>query len=260
MLSKERLFRIMELIEEQSFVTISELMTILKASKSTVTRDLLQLESQGLIQRERGGAIKKELPQTLSSSTDLPVINKENINLDKKNVIGKAASELVKNGQCIYIDSGTTPVAMLPYLKDKNIKLVTSSNYLIRKLPKHFKGELFLIGGHYLPDFDMSVGHVAIEEIQRFHFDQAFFSASGVDLESEEVMSVDFEIGGIKSSVLQRCHKSHLLIDDSKFAVEALATWAKLDDFDTIFVNETKTDLNLPKQFHICKEDEESEE
>ena len=55
MLSKERLFRIMEVIEEQSFVTISELMEFLNASKSTITRDLMELERQGLIQRERGG-------------------------------------------------------------------------------------------------------------------------------------------------------------------------------------------------------------
>ena len=90
MLSKERLFRIMEVIEEQSFVTISELMEFLNASKSTITRDLMELERQGLIQRERGGAIRKELPQTLSSSTDLPVMNKENIHLAEKELIGKA--------------------------------------------------------------------------------------------------------------------------------------------------------------------------
>ena len=98
MLSKERLFRIMEVIEEQSFVTISELMEFLNASKSTITRDLMELERQGLIQRERGGAIRKELPQTLSSSTDLPVMNKENIHLAEKELIGKAAAEIVKNG------------------------------------------------------------------------------------------------------------------------------------------------------------------
>ena len=46
MLSKERLFRIMEVIEEQSFVTISELMEFLNASKSTITRDLMELERQ----------------------------------------------------------------------------------------------------------------------------------------------------------------------------------------------------------------------
>lgn len=91
MLSKERLFRIMEVIEEQSFVTISELMEFLNASKSTITRDLMELERQGLIQRERGGAIRKELPQTLSSSTDLPVMNKENIHLAEKELIGKSS-------------------------------------------------------------------------------------------------------------------------------------------------------------------------
>ncbi len=254
MLSKERLFRIMEVIEEQSFVTISELMEFINASKSTITRDLMELERQGLIQRERGGAIRKELPQTLSSSTDLPVMNKENIHLAEKELIGKAAAEIVKNGECIYLDSGTTPVAMLPYLKDKNIKLVTASTYLVRKLPKRFKGELFLIGGHYIPDYDMSVGFVAIEDINRFHFDQAFFSASGIDLESEEVMAVDLDISAVKAAVLKRCRKAHILADASKLQVQALATWAHTTDFDTIFMNAPTTVEQLPDNFHVCKE------
>ena len=232
MLSKERLFRIMEVIEEQSFVTISELMEFLNASKSTITRDLMELERQGLIQRERGGAIRKELPQTLSSSTDLPVMNKENIHLAEKELIGKAAAEIVKNGECIYLDSGTTPVAMLPYLK----------------------GELFLIGGHYIPDYDMSVGFVAIEDINRFHFDQAFFSASGIDLESEEVMAVDLDISAVKAAVLKRCRKAHILADASKLQVQALATWAHTTDFDTIFMNAPTTVEQLPDNFHVCKE------
>lgn len=60
MLTKERFFRILELLDHKSFITIQELMEVLNASKSTVNRDLIELEKQGLIQRERGGAIKKE--------------------------------------------------------------------------------------------------------------------------------------------------------------------------------------------------------
>ena len=84
MLTKERFFRILELLDHKSFITIQELMEVLNASKSTVNRDLIELEKQGLIQRERGGAIKKEMPATLSSYRELPVMDKEHIHRYRK--------------------------------------------------------------------------------------------------------------------------------------------------------------------------------
>ena len=86
MLTKERFFRILELLDHKSFITIQELMEVLNASKSTVNRDLIELEKQGLIQRERGGAIKKEMPATLSSYRELPVMDKEHIHSADKDM------------------------------------------------------------------------------------------------------------------------------------------------------------------------------
>ena len=76
MLSKERKFRIMNILNEKSFVTIVELMEDLNVSKSTVTRDLIELEKDGIIQRERGGAIKVEMSETLNNFKDIPVSEK----------------------------------------------------------------------------------------------------------------------------------------------------------------------------------------
>lgn len=254
MLTKERFFRILELLDQKSFVTIQELMDVLEASKSTVNRDLIELEKQGLIQRERGGAIRKEMPATLSSYKEVPIMDKERIHSKEKDIICKQASQIVKDGDCVYVDSGTTPSYLIPYIGQKNIKLVTSSIYALRKLPATFPGELFLIGGKYEMRYDMSVGYLTTEHIRKFRFDHAFFSASGLELSSQEVLATDFTISEVKSCVLQRSHASHLLIDDSKLQIRALCTWATVADFQDIYINagESLQDIELPEQFIVC--------
>ena len=237
MLTKERFFRILELLDHKSFITIQELMEVLNASKSTVNRDLIELEKQGLIHRE------------------LPVMDKEHIHSAEKDMICAQAAAIVKDGDCVYVDSGTTPSYLIPYIAGKNIKLVTSSIYALRKLPASFPGELFLIGGKYDMRYDMSVGYLTTEHIRKFHFDHAFFSASGVELDSQEVLAIDFTISEVKSTVLQRSRSSHLLIDDSKLSIRALCTWAVLSDFQDVYINafEAMREMELPQHFIICK-------
>ena len=103
--------------------------------------------------------------------------------------------------------------------------------------------------------YDMSVGYLTTEHIRKFHFDNAFFSASGVELDSQEVLAIDFTISEVKSTVLQRSRASHLLIDDSKLSIRALCTWAVLSDFQDVYINafEAMDKIELPEHFILCK-------
>lgn len=182
-------------------------------------------------------------------------MDKEHIHSREKDILCRRAAEIVKDGDCVYVDSGTTPSYLIPYIAKKNIKLVTSSIYALRKLPASFSGELFLIGGKYDMRYDMSVGYLTTEHIRKFHFDHAFFSASGVELDSQEVLAIDFTISEVKSTVMQRSRNSHLLIDDSKLSIRALCTWAMLSDFQDVYINaaESLQELELPEHFILCK-------
>ena len=84
MLTKERKLRIMNLLEERSFVTIKELIEDFNVSRSSIVRDLIELENQGLIQRERGGASLKSVDITLTSFNEPAVQEKENIHIAQK--------------------------------------------------------------------------------------------------------------------------------------------------------------------------------
>lgn len=254
MLSKERQYIIMNLLNEKPFITIKELTEELGVSRSSVMRDLIELENQGLIERERGGAIAKNTAMTtLSSLNEIPVMSKETLYVDEKQKICQEAAKRIKDGDCIYIDSGTTPVYLLPYIVNKHIKIVTASTYLIRKLPDTFQGDIYLLGGEFKKSFDMSYGPLTLEMIKQFNFDHAFFSTNGVNLDNGEVYIFDFSIGAIKKAILKRSIRNYLLVDASKFDIKALCTWAYSYEFNAIYVNAFPQEKDIPDNYIVCE-------
>lgn len=254
MLSKERKYRIMNLLNERTFVTISELMEELHASRSSVNRDLIELENQDLLQRERGGATIKDAMTMLTAFNERPVIDKEHINAEAKSVVCDKAAKNIKDGDCIFIDSGTTPAYLLPHIINKRITIVTASTYLIRKLPTTFRGGIYLLGGEFDKKYDMSLGPITLDMINQFNFDHAFLSTNGVNVNTGEVYIFDFSVGAIKKAIMKRCIRNYLLIDDSKFNTKAICTWSNTKDFTSVYVNAYPSTHELPENFVVCPE------
>lgn len=253
MITKERMTRILEILNAQKFVSIHELTQVLQVSRSSIVRDLIELENQGFLQRERGGASLKESTSILNSFNEMAVFDKENIHLEEKRRICKQAVQSIQDGECVYIDSGTTPSFMLDYLGNKKIQLVTPSIYVIRKLPKDFIGEVFLLGGEYNPQYDMSYGPLTLEMIRPFHFDRAFLSTNGVSLTSMSASVFDFSIGAVKKAIVQRSQYCDLLIDSSKVGINSMCTWASLDAFHSIYIEDWPEGEEMPENVILCK-------
>ena len=252
MLSQERLYYIMSLIRAKSFVSIAELMQDLQVSKSTVNRDLIELEEQGLIKRERGGAVLKKIAATLSGFNEVSVSEKEFLQTGEKKRVCDQAALTIRDGECIYIDSGTTPAWLLPHLAGRRLTLVTASPYLLPKLPPDFIGDIYLLGGEFHPRLNMSMGPMVLELIERFNFDRAYLSANGVSAENGEVYIFDFSVGAIKSAVMKRSQRNYLLIVDTKFRTRGLCTWTYARNFDRIFVNSFPAHLDMPDNYVLC--------
>lgn len=255
MLTEERRLRILDQLREKGYVTIKDLMEDLQASRSSIMRDLQELEEQGLIRRVRGGASLVDSDALLTRYNEPAVMFKEDTQKEAKQMICQQALQTIQEGDCIYIDSGTTPLALLRGLRQKNIELVTPNTYLIQKLPLDFTGHVILLGGEFSKKYDTSYGSMTLELLQQFHFDRCFMTANGVDVESEEVTVFDMNIAGIKKEVLKRSKKAYLLIDHSKLKTKAFCTWAKLSQFDEIFVDEYPSKEKPPKNFRVIKEE-----
>ena len=150
------------------------------------------------------------------------------------------------------MDSGTTPVYLLPQLLAHHVKIVTPSIYLIKKIPITYKGDIYLLGGRFSPDYDLSTGSMAVDMIRNFNFDHAFFSTNGVNMESGEVYIFDMEIGTMKKEIMKKSQNNHLLIDDSKFHIKAMFSWASLEDFTNVYVNRLPDTGEAPDNFTVC--------
>ena len=253
MIEKERQVLIMEQIRANGFVSVKDLMMRLEASRSSIMRDLQTLEGQGLLKRERGGACLPEVTETLSRKKEPAVKQKENVNAEGKRRIARKAAELAEDGFCIFMDSGTTVPYLLPYLRDREVTIVTPSVHLIRHLPEDMTGSVFLLGGQYDAKYEMLGGSCPAAMLEMYRFDLAFMSANGADLNSGEVMVADFGLAALKQSAMKRSAKRVLLIDRTKLNRRAACTYARLQEFDTVFID-TCGSKKLPGNFIPVKE------
>ena len=252
MLSKERLVYIINRLQVRPSISVQELSKEMNVSLSTVQRDLRKLEEEKKIERSRGGAISNTYSEILSGITDVAVSDKIHLHQDEKEVIAKNAAKLINDGECIFLDSGTTIAHLVPYIMNKNITIVTNSHYVLRKLAG-CKGKIYMLGGVYNAKYDMTLGASTVAPMEKIRFDRIFISANGVDLKLKEVYSVESEIAIIKQLALKRTKRKYLLVDDSKFETKAIHTYAKIADFDYVFTNAYPSVEKVFKNIVICK-------
>ena len=253
MLEKERHVLIMEKIRGNGFVHVRDLMNELNTSRSSIMRDLCTLEEEGLLVREHGGATLPEIQERLVKKAEPAVSEKGAVHVREKTRIAHRAAREIRDGSRIFLDSGTTTAFLIDELAEREVMIVTPSVYLLKRFPKNAKCTLYLLGGQYDPKYDMNGGEYAAEMLEYYHFDAAFMSANGVDLETGEVMVADFALACQKKAAMKRSEICYLLIDGSKFDQKAACTYAGITDFKTVFTSKTGY-RKLPKNIMIVEE------
>lgn len=249
MLAQERFENIANIVNEKGFVSTHELSIAMDVTETTIRRDCEELEKQGLLIRVHGGA-KSVRPKAVLSTKDEKRMSERNEYGKEKDLVCQRAASLVKDGDCIFIDGGTSVVPMLKYIKDKKIKIVTHSELVVQK----FSGadaELIVLGGNYIPDYRMSIGPITIQDLDRFNFDLAFFSCAGLDVERKYVYTAEMNTMAIKQKAMQLSAQNYLLIDSSKIGVKGFCSFLPIEDFDAIICNMAKNlDIeSLPQNF-----------
>jgi len=175
MIPAERRQRLLDLISEQGTATIADLSNIFSVSEMTIHRDLKYLETSGHVVKTYGGVIANH------SKLETDYERRLQINIESKKIIGKAAANLIEDGDSILIDACTTTFAMLPELTSKkNLTVfstgVSASNYLAR----FYNIELYSTGGLVINDTDSYAGVTTINFLKNIHVDKCFIGAAGV--------------------------------------------------------------------------------
>ena len=146
MIPYERQKKILSIIEERDLVKIDELQQIFDdVSVSTLRRDLKELEKNRKIESFSGGAFKK-----ISTIGEIPISTKNTLESEKKDKIARMASELIVDGDTIYIDSGSTCTMILQYIVEKKITIYTT-NADIFSVKENIVADIYVLGGRYNP-------------------------------------------------------------------------------------------------------------
>lgn len=232
MLKRERLTKIMDIVNEKNIVTVNELATRIDVSDMTIRRDLDELDKSGRIIRIHGGA------QSISSMilTEKSHTEKREINVAEKNEVADIASKVIRSNETIFIGPGTTLEFMCAKLDQKDLRIVTNSQQVFnvcKDNPNNY--DLILIGGVYRPQSASFNGGLANQMIKKLKFDRSFVGVNG--LYNDLMMTADLEEGQTLTTALNQGSKKYVLADYHKINRNDFYEFYNLYDIDALFTN-----------------------
>ena len=223
---------ILEILQNNQYVTIDELAHKLFISTSTVRRKLDVLQKKGLITRTHGGAQLNDENNFFPSFTF-----RVHQNSFEKKKIALAAIKLIKNGDLIFLDGTTSAFFIAEYLSEfKNIRVITNGVDTLSLLAKNNITAYSTGGLIQEANRSVLVGHYAEEMIKNFHADIAFFSAQSVNNDGE-IYDCFEEENVIRKAMIKHATKKVFLCDSTKFGKTSLFHLCSLNDIDYIISN-----------------------
>lgn len=223
MLTPERHRKITEVLGEKQVVTIQELVDATASSESTIRRDLSQLQKERKLKRVHGGASLLH-----QKSEELSVVEKSARNSSEKEKIAQFACDLIDNGDCIYLDAGTTTLKMIPFLQDKEVTVVTNAISHLDALTDH-EIKTYLIGGLVKTKTKALVGSAAIQSLSSYRFDKVFLGINGIHLHAG-FTTPDPEEAAVKQLAISLSQKAFILADHTKFNEASFSKVAELNE------------------------------
>jgi DeoR/GlpR family transcriptional regulator of sugar metabolism len=210
----ERRRQIMAQLLDQKHVTVKELAATMEVSGATVRRDLRALANEDELLLVHGGA-------TLPRQRDFSFQAKQLRAVEEKRIIGQMAAGLVLDGDQVFLDSGTSCSAMVPYLKKMHgLTVLANSARLVLEL--NAPGlSVFLIGGEYRPDRMDTVGPMAMSTLNQVRGYMAFVGADGLSMDFGPSAS-DVASAHLHRVVVENAREAVLLVDSSKFGGASL--------------------------------------
>jgi DeoR/GlpR family transcriptional regulator of sugar metabolism len=233
LLAENRQQLILERVRLNGRIEVCGLAKELGVTEVTIRRDLVLLEKSGLIKKTYGGAVLASPPEM-----NVSVRYRQTRNLAAKRIIGKLAAELIKDGDIVYLEAGSTCYEIIPYLaQKKNVTIIVNSLYLMSRLHELPQHRIIITGGHYRPDRMDMVGLMAEAAIAQLGGFKAFTGADDITIDAG-ISGADVVTVSFAKLVLQRAHEVIFVGDHSKFDNPALYKIADIGELDYIVTDE----------------------
>ncbi len=235
MFIEERHQAILDVIKEKGRISIGEIQEKYDVSVDSARRDLRILEEKGLLKRTHGGAIP------ILSVGSFPPRHRDfdNMDIDEHyDAISKRAASFVKEGDVIYLTSGSFGFIMLRYLpKDITYTMVLNSPTLADRFKYWDNITVYLAGGRMrLNGGSAMVDSMATAFIKNLHFDLSFITGAGVTAAFGLSNGTD-ETATFQRAVIENSRQSILLMPCQKVGTDAFVKVAEIDRFDRMITD-----------------------
>lgn len=216
-----------ELVSNPS-IKVSDLAIKLKVSELTIRRDLLFLEQKNMIERFYGGARLVSPSKQTDADQRLSRI---------KHAMARRAAEMVDSGDTIFVNTSSTALLTLGYLKDKEVTVITNNGRaLFNNYPSNIT--IILSGGELHPPKNTLTGDFAIQTLSQVHVSKAILGCSGFSIENGMTTSMHHEMQ-INKIMLSNCRgKRILLADHSKLGHNANYSSGSAHEIDMLITND----------------------
>ncbi|MFC7679146.1 DeoR/GlpR family DNA-binding transcription regulator [Paenibacillus sp. GCM10028914] len=238
----ERQQKILDLLQIKKVLKISELTEELNISVDTLRRDLNTLTKQKKIEKIYGG-VKLIESKFAESSMDERMVS----HLEEKEMIARKCAEYIEDGDCIYLDSGSTTYQIAKYIKHfKNLTVVTNSIPVVNELMNSHM-ELVIIGGKVRLNEQSVVAYDYMFNFNQLNILKAFICASGITIE-KGISDYNLEEAITRKKIIEISKEIYIAADSTKFGKDVTVSIAHLDQIDTL-VTDTHLNKNTIQQF-----------
>ncbi len=239
MLAEGRRLAIKGLVEEEGIVKVADLGKILNVSEVTIRRDLDIMEKDNSLQRVHGGAIVAEESDIIKKFFD----RRSQEHWREKRRIGEAGAELIKDGDVVIMDAGTTTFEMAKNLGNKkNLTVVTNALNIAMKAFTSTEITGMMTGGIFKQPSLSLTGPTTAESLKDLNADMFFLSVQGISVE-KGITNASISDIFFKKAAMKAAREVIVVADSSKFGKVKFCTISPLSAIHKII-----TDSKVPKE------------
>lgn len=235
MMAEERRMQILQIIRAEGRAKVNDLVHRFKTSAVTIRSDLNELHQRGVIQRSHGGAVIQD-----TVFRESPLNERLKNQSKEKQRIGAMAATLIREGETVILDSGTTTLEVARQLKNiPHLQVITNGVNIAVELLGARHTQTIMMGGTVRNESASIVGRATEDMLEQFSADKLFLCGAGCDPEFG-VSGTNLEETMANRAMLRAAREIIVVADASKFTRRSMSLIASFSEVDIVI-----SDLSL---------------
>ncbi len=240
-MKNQRVEQIIEYLKHHNLVTVDDLVKVVAASPATIRRDLVKLDEQGVITRTHGGV---SLNRFVANQ---PTTNEKMLrSIREKQNIADAATEMVKAGDSVVLDAGTTSMALVRNLIHLPLRVITVDLHIALYLSEYKQIEVIIAGGTVDHSSQSTIGEHGRQLLRSINPDVAFLTCNSWSVE-KGITTPTEEKAALKRDIIVNSNRRVLISDSSKYGAYSLYKACDMTDI-THIVTDDNLDIQAQDQ------------